>query len=131
MNANLAEIYILFKNPDSDEQIHHLQSLTREDQECLIVYYLKIIGFLLEEENGKAKKVIKEMLKFILEKPTSHEKFYWRFDELKSSPRYVNLTASGEARKIITNLINFLSRRMNDTQKARFESGEYASLSKN
>lgn len=123
-NSNLAELYLIEEKDEFSGQMELLESILTEPREFLVYYYLKAANFLLKQELGEAKKIVKKIVDFVNNEPTALSKFNWRFHELKDSKIYKELP-KGEAKKIMDNLIEYLLKALSDSNRISFESGNY------
>jgi len=121
--AELLEIYLFQKDfTKFDEKISLLRKNTLDERDSLILFYLKISRYLLKENLLEAKEEINKLIIFSKKNP----RFFniWDFSDMRSSATYTNLS-DGEVKKILDNLIQYLSASMSPENKTKFENGNY------
>ncbi len=121
--AELMELYVITQNDRFEKHVDALEDCTLEEDEILIVYYLKIARHLLKSDIGSARGQLKECLDFIKSNRRSLSQFGWSFEELKGSEQYLQL--GGDSKKILDNLIAHLSRSMSPEDMLKFEGGNF------
>lgn len=122
--AELMELYIVTDNErDFDTNLPALFSSAVEDDEKVVLHYLKITKHLLREDLGAARANIADCVKFVQENPGYHQKFTWGFDDLQKSGRYKSL--EGDAKNMLDNTCDYVKKNMSDEVRTRFESGNY------
>lgn len=131
--SNLAESFLLLGDLDMFDQ--HMKMLGRggltqinilqETSDQLAVLYLKCVRYLLVENLGEAKEILKQLVKIGKDKDTLI-RFRWDFSDIQSCEGYRNLT--GDSKIISNNLFVYLQRSMSARRKQEFESGTFSSV---
>lgn len=101
------------------------KEIFQESSDKIVIIYLKIVRHLLVENLGEAKKYILELITLV--KQDGLFGLNWDYSDLRTSTVFQDLNTDGEAKKIIENLILYLSKNIPASRKKDFESGNYAS----
>ena len=128
--SDLAEAFLLqgdFESFDNHLKTLQLKSLIKpeifeEESDQLTLLYLEALRHLLVKNQGEAEKKIREVVKLGKE-PIVISKFGWDFSDLRDSEVYKNLL--GECKRILDNLINYLSKNLSNEQIKAFENGDF------
>ena len=122
--ANLAEMYLLTNDSENFiECIPLLKRTIKEPSEKLIFLYLKTSSSLLKQQNQEAKELIKEIIEYTKKKPIALRKMFWNFGDLTEGEVYTEMQTC-EAKKILNNLILYLSKALEPKKKKQFETGD-------
>jgi len=120
--SNLIELYLITQSQDKlEKKLKLLGEIVIEDAEKLNFYYLKTARFLFKEELRIAKTELAVLIDFAKRTPLSYVP--WQFDDLQKTEIYKHLT--GDAKKILVNLISYISKKLTLEQKNAFEDGNY------
>lgn len=119
---DLVELYLITQEEEKfKRKLELLEKIVIEDAEKIAYYYLKTAWFLFNEDLRRAKQELSILIDFA--KRASLAYVPWQFDDIKKTEIYKSLT--GDARKILDNLISYLSKRLTPQQKNDFENGNY------
>jgi len=122
--SNILEVYLLNRNLIKFvEGLPILNKLAIEDGEKLVCSYLAAANYLLEMYNSRAREEIDDIMTLNKKNPQALEYINWNFEDIKKSSVYENL--EGESKKILENLVRYLSKGMNAEQIKKFEGGDY------
>lgn len=130
---NMCESLLFVGDFDSFDQFIHMSSvpgslkneLSKEHSNKVTLLYLQAARHLLVENLGEAKKIINILLTHV--KNHGLEGFHWDFFDFIRSPLYLKLNQECEAKRIIDNLISYLSQNIQPKRKKAFESENFAS----
>jgi tetratricopeptide (TPR) repeat protein len=120
--ANLVELYLITQAQEKlEKKLKLLEEIVIEDEEKICYYYLKTARFLFKEDLKTAKEELKVLIEIAKRAPLSYVP--WGFDEIQKTEIYRSLT--GDAKKILVNLIKYISKQLTPEQQKSFESGNY------
>jgi len=122
--AELLELYLAIQDYQKfDNKITYLERLQIEDYEQSTLYYLKIAKYLFKQDLGSTKTDLKKYLKLVKEEPSTLIHFSWDFQDIKKSEPYNKL--DGEVKIIFDNFIIYLSKKLDEIKKKRFEDFDF------
>jgi len=98
-----------------------LKGMEISDQQ--IIAYLNSIRHLLVENQGEAKKNIRELVGLV--KKEGLNSFHWDFADIQTCLSYMNL--QGDCKVMAENLILYLAGNMQPARKVEFQDGDFAS----
>jgi len=131
--ADLLELFLITKSySEFDETIQNfdkaklLSKIISNDREKIIFLYLQTTRYLLTENIGNAKHYLGKLINLVTQKNLTLERGFliWNFSDLQQSEAYTNL--KGESKKILDNLIRYLTDSMNFEERKSFEEGNYS-----
>lgn len=124
---DMCEVLLLMQDYNTfDEYVEKSflkKDIFQESSDKIIILYLKSVRHLLVKNQGEAEKSIEKLVKLVKEKTLLG--FSWDFIDIQISPMYQDL--SGDCKKIMDNLISYLSKTIQTSRKIDFESGNFSS----
>ena len=119
--CELLELYIISNDERGvSSKMPYLEKIAVEDNEKLIVLFLKTAHLLLKEDLGSANLLIRETINYITRDGHHNPILNWSFKEITNSKRYKRLADDAEAKQKMNNFIKFLGNEMSEEEKRIF-----------
>lgn len=126
--SNLCEVMLLLKKySEFHDRVRLLEKVCIESQEKLSLFYLRALEHLIKKRLGEAEEEISLAVNYIKANPKSLSLFSWDFSDLQQADVYSQMT--GDPRKMLDNFIKYLNMQLDDSDRQRFESGNYTLVS--
>lgn len=121
---NLMETYILDKRFNKfNDKVDLLKIDLKTPKDKLIFKFLIISNELFQQNNGKAKTHLSELVASTKETPTILSHFKWDISDAIDSDSYKSL--GKEAQELYSNMGNYLLGKLTDENKSKFEAGNF------
>ena len=128
--ANLLETYLFLEEYSNfNEKINALNDEVIDSSDKIVVYYLKIAKYLLQEDLGDAKSQLSDFISYVKDKPESIIRFSWDFSDIVRSDPCEKL--NWESRTMLDNFRMYLTKSLDGNKKEAFENWDYTLSSVN
>ena len=120
--SNLLELYLCQRDFEKvKSKLNFLEKSTLDQRDHLVVFYIKIASFILQEYPAEAKTVIIKLIDF--KKNNRSLVINWQFNDIKQSPAYTSIEENFQ--KLFNNVTLYLQNGFSPEDLDKFEAGNY------